>query len=67
MLSIQNEMLIGCMYQGGMKVKATNKLWGVYERWGKQFGVVCEEFLGRLLQGVRADYQRSYFTCIATT
>ena len=63
MLSIQNEMLIGCMYQGGMEVKATNKLWGVYERWGKQFGVVCEEFLGRLLQGVRGKVYWKWGNC----
>ena len=46
-LSIQKAMLIGCMYQGRMEVGPTNKLWGVCERWVKQFWVVCEEFLGR--------------------
>ena len=45
-LSIQKEMLIGCMYQGRMEVGPTYKLWGVCERWVKQFWVVCEEFLG---------------------
>ena len=45
-LSIQKETLIGCMYQGRMEVGPTNKLWGVCERWVKQFWVVCEEFLG---------------------
>ena len=46
-LSIQKEILIGCTYQGRVEVGPTNKLWRVCESWGKQFGVVCEEFLGR--------------------
>ena len=52
-LSIQKEMLIGCMYQGRMEVGPTNNLWGVWRGGENSLGWYVKNSWDVLLQGVR--------------
>ena len=52
-LSIQKEMLIGCMYQGRMEVGSTNKLEGCVRGGENSLGWYVKNSWDVLGQGVR--------------